>query len=893
MSTPLITTKLDCPPSRQSLVSRPHLINKLNESLHSGHKLTIISASAGFGKTTLVSNWMANLHLDAQKESRIKNRVAWLSLDEGDNDPTRFLTYLIAALQKIEQNVGQATLVMMESPQPPPPEALLTSLINDLADSSQPLVLVIDDYHVIKTLDIHQQLGFLVEHQPTQMYLVLLTREDPPLPLSRLRARGQMVEIRQDDLRFSLDECSEFLQKVMGLELSPSNVAALERRTEGWIVGLQLAALSLKGRTDIQEFVRAFTGSNRYILDYLIEEVFQQQPAEVQDFLLKTSILDRLSPSICDAISERSDSQDLLFELEKANLFVVPLDQSREWYRYHHLFAELLRHQLHNSGKNTESILHTRASQWFESNGYIFEAVQHALAAKDWDIAGRVIARAAMVAIRIGRLTSVHDWLNSLPDEHVRESLELVIIKGWVSFMMGQFETAELFTAHAKSLLQVDTPLDIQTPLTALCASLALLQQDISNAIELSQETLKILDDQDNPFFRGMALNNLAQAHIMTGNLPAAIATYRQIVHLSETSGHSPTTISALANLAALLHQGGKRREAVLLCQQAIEQCVDTRGKPLPLAGYAHIPMGILCYEANDLELARHHLLKGMEYGEQLGVVTGVTTSGGIALAQLQQAKGEADAALATIAKIRQLASQFTLAYIDIMAAGVEADILLKQGNIEAAARWEKTAGLSPSDIPNPFREAEYFTYARLLLAQNQLNAAERLLDNFESFAHEGGRQRSLISVYILQALNQQNYGRSKQAIIPLEKALHLAAPEGYRRAFLDEGQPLINLLPKVRHLASDFVDQLLEDVQHEPRLEVPSSLIQPLVEPLSERELEILQFVADGLTNQEIAERLFLSVGTVKAHLHNIYGKLEVRGRTQAIARAREVNLI
>jgi LuxR family maltose regulon positive regulatory protein len=893
VSTPLLITKLDCPPSRPNLVARPHLIKKLNESLHLGYKLALIAAPAGFGKTTLVSKWMANLHLGAKEESRITNRVAWLSLDEGDNDPARFLTYLIAALQNVEQNIGQAAQMMMESPQPPPPETLLTSLINDLADSFQPLVLVFDDYHVIKNLDIHQQLGFLVEHKPTQMYMVLLTREDPPLPLSRLRARGQMVEIRQDDLRFSLDECGEYLQQVMDLELSPSNVAALERRTEGWIAGLQLAAFSMKGRTDIQDFVRAFTGSNRYILDYLIEEVFEQQSADVQDFLLKTSILERLSASICDAVSERTDSQDLLFELEKANLFVVPLDQSREWYRYHHLFAELLRHQLHTSGKYTESILHIRASQWFESNGYIIEAVQHALAAKDWDRAGRVIARAAMIAIRNGQLATVHSWLNALPDEHVRASLELAITKGWVSIMMGQFETAGLFAAHAESLLLVDTPFDIRAPLTALHASLAILQQDISNAIELSQETLKMLDDQDNPFIRSLVLNNLAQAHMMTGNLPAATAIFRQIVHLSDQSSHSPTTISALANLAALLHQGGKRREAILLCQQAIDQCVDTRGRPLPLAGYAHIPMGILCYEANDLEPARHHLLKGMEYGEQLGVATGVATSGGVALAQLQQVEGEAMAALSTIAEVLQLASQSNLGYVSMMAAGVEADILMKQGNIEAAARWAETAGLSPSDMPNPFREGEYTTYARLLLAQNRLEEADTLLANFEHFAREGGRHRSLITVYTLQALSQQAHRQSKQALTFLEKALLLAAPEGYRRAFLDEGQPLINLLPKVRHIAPDFVDQLFEDAQLEPGLRAPSPQIQPLVEPLSERELEILRLVADGLTNQQIAENLILSVGTIKAHLHNIYGKLEVRGRTQAIARARDVDLI
>ena len=459
--------------------------------------------------------------------------------------------------------------------------------------------------------------------------------------------------------------------------------------------------------------------------------------------------------------------------------------------------------------------------------------------------------------------------------------------------MMGQIETSKIYAEIAEKLLLEGPNSGSQVSLTALRSSLALAQQDIPGAIKLSQETLELTRQEEDILFLGIALNNIAQAQMINGDIKAATGSYQEIIRLSRSSTPSPSTISAFAQLAALLNQGGNRREAVVLCKQSLEECVDEDGNPLPLAGYIHVPLGMLYYESNDLELARQHLLKGMEFGEQLGIVTGVYTSSGIGLAQLQQATGKAEQALATIAKISQLALQFSLEYVKNMAAAVQADILLKHGNIQAAVRWADSAGLSHSDMPNSVREVEYFTYARLLLVQNKLKEAEILLTNFEHFAQGGDRQRSLITVYILQALTQKAHGHRKKALNLLEKAILLAVPEGYRRAFLDEGQPLIDLLPSVHHLTPAFVDQLLDDAQAEPGLHRPSNLEQLFVEQLSKRELEILQHVAEGLSNKEIAERLFLSVGTVKAHLHNIYGKLGVSGRTQAIAQAREVNLI
>ncbi len=883
----IITTKLVPPSTRLGLVPRPGLLERLDEGLNSGCKLVLLAAPAGFGKTTLVLEWLQTI-----SQATPPLAIAWLSLDGGDNDPARFFTYLLASLRVVDPHIGESAQVMMSSPQPPAPEVWLTSLVNDLAACPHPFALILDDYHFIQALPIHQQLGFLVAHQPTNMRLVILSREDPPLPLSQLRARGQMVEIRQDDLRFSSIECAQFLHQGMGLDLSSAEIASLERRTEGWIAGLQLAALSMKGSPDRQAFLRAFTGSNRYILDYLGEEVFSQQPADVQDFLLMTAILDRFSASLCEAVTQRPDCLAILRRLEDANLFIVPLDPAREWYRYHRLFVDLLRHRLHTKEQHLESTLHLQASRWFESHDFPAEAVQHALAAEDWEVAGSVIFRASGEAIRTGQLATLTGWLNALPEETVRGSFELATSKGWVSLMMGQFEAALSYAALAESLVTDHVTLESQASLTALRASLALAQQDIPTAIGLSQETLASIQRQDEPFLRGLVLNNLAQAHLLSGDLPAAIETYHQIVHLAQGGSHSPTTISAMANLAALLHQGGKRREALVCCQDALDQCLDSRGRPLPLAGYVHIPMGILCYEANDLERAQYHLQQGMELGQQLGVMTGVTTGGGMVLARLQQAQGDAAAALKTIAEIRQLAARFELVFVNILAAGVEADILLKQGNIEAAARWAESSGLSPSDMPNPLQEENYLTLARLLLAQDRFEEADTFLNNFQGFAEQGGRQRILITVCLFRARAYQALGRGKLALDHLAKALHLAAPEGYIRAFLDEGQALIDLLPRVRHVAPAFVSQLLEAVQGEPGLQSPPTGIQPLVEPLSERELDLLQLVAEGYSNREIAERLVISVGTVKAHLHNIYGKLDVSGRTQALARARELGI-
>jgi len=880
----LLATKLYVPAPRAELVPRSRLVERLNVSLGQC-RLTLISAPAGFGKTTLVASWLS----EPKPEAKTENRVAWLSLDENDNDPARFTTYLLAALQQIDGQIGQSAQAMMQSSQPPPPDLFLTSLINDIAATPQPFILVLDDYHLIHTLPIHRQLAFLLEHQPPHMHLVIVSREDPPLPLSRLRARGQVMDIRQGDLQFSAEEAADFLRRTMALDLPPADIAILQRRTEGWIAGLQLAALSVQHSADPRRFVAEFAGSQRYILDYLIEEVFQRQEPGVQDFLVQTSILDRLTAPLCDAVTERDDSRQVLLALDQANLFIVRLDESRQWYRYHRLFRDLLRTQ--GEGLN-RAALHLRAARWYELHGFLGEAMGHLLAAEDWGEAERLMDGAAPMAINNGQFATLGHWLDALPEDRLRGSPELAALKGWTLLPAGQFDAARTWVERANDLLPSGASPMSQALVVCLQIYVAQIEGDIPHVIELAHRALALLEEGDPHGLRGAALSNLASAQADKGDIPAATQTLRQLARLGQEGGHPISAVSALNGLAWLEHLQGRPQEAVALGQQALDLCVDSRGNRLPLAGHAHVGLGLIYYDLNELAQAREHLVRGLELAKQAGP-TSAAMEAAFKLAQLQQSMGEPETAVATIANASRTAAQLHLAQVDRAVAAWEADFQLQLGNVEAATHWAESAGLSPGDTPAILRESEYFTYARVLLAQKRLAEAQTLLASLESYARTSGLTRSLITVCILQALAQQALGRKEAALARLEEAVRLAAPEGYRRAFLDEGPVVLALLPGVRHSAPQFVDSLLALAPAGLSRDHIAPREQPLIEPLSERELEVLGLMAEGLSNQEIAAKLFISVGTVKTHVHNICGKLGARSRTQAAAQARELGLL
>src|SRR5437588_1521367 len=549
MPTPILATKLYIPRLRPNVVSRPRLIERLHEGLH--RNLTLIAAPAGFGKTTLVSEWLAGG----------ARPTAWLSLDEGENDPARFLTYLVAALRTIAPTLGEGVLGALQSPQPPPPEAMLTALLNDLTTISDHLVLVLDDYHVLDAKAVDHALTFLLEHLPPQMHLVIATREDPPLPLARLRARGHLTEVRAADLRFTPSEAAAFLNQVMGLDLSAEDIAALERRTEGWIAGLQLAAISLQGREDVPGFIRAFTGSHHFVLDYLLEEVLGQQDARLQTFLLHTSILHRMSGPLCDAVllDPSASGQATLEHLERANLFLVPLDNERRWYRYHHLFADLLRQRLHQSfvsspgdAESQVNELHRRASVWYEDHGLEIEAFHHAVAANDVEHATRLVEGKGMPLQFRGAVTPVLHWLESLPKTVLDARPSLWVMYASALSMTGQLTGVEPKLQAAEAALQGAEP-DDQTRnlvghIAAIRPLLAAAQNQVETIIAQSRRALEYLHP-DNLAVRTATIWKLGIAYQLQGQRAAASQAYAEAIAVSEASGNLIIHISAAVGL--------------------------------------------------------------------------------------------------------------------------------------------------------------------------------------------------------------------------------------------------------------------------------------------------------------------------------------------------------
>jgi LuxR family maltose regulon positive regulatory protein len=878
MAAPLLTTKLYIPPVRPELVSRPRLIEQLNTGLD--RKLTLVSAPAGFGKTTLVVDWL----------DRVESPCTWLSLDEADNDPVRFMTYLIAALQKVDEGIGQAAQSLLGAPQLPPTESLVTLLINDVAATPQPFVLVLDDYHTIHAESIHKAVEFLIEHQPPQVRLVVVTRQHPPLSLPRLRVRGQMVEVCEADLRFTADEARDFFHQALGLHLDPKIITALEARTEGWIAGLQLAALSVQGRSAerIAEFVEFFSGSHRHVIDYLAEEVLAQQSDEIRDFLCQTSILDRLTAPLCDAVTGRSDSKEILRQLDGANLFLVPLDDQRAWYRYHHLFADFLRTEL---DAETQALLHSRASRWLVAHGLLPEAVKHGLASGDVDEAARVIALASGEAFRFGSLATLEGWLDALPDEVVRGDSELATYQGYLLFFTGQTSKVGVYADAAERSLPPDATPPSRGRLLSLKAHVALCSDDLDATVQFSREALACLDPSD-AVFRHLTSNLLGQVLEAKGDVVAAADVYREAARIEQGVGHEVGALVVLTNLVFALNELGHRREAVAICRQTVEERASPPGRALPIAEGIYLAWSLLSYEANELELAREQVVQALELVEQVNIAEGISW-GQLILARVHLASGEPGAAREVAQEGRRY-----VAGLDVYEgkaqwfAAMEAQANLLEGDVAAAARWAQVAGFSPADTPHHWDELPYFAYVRFLLAQNRLEDAQQLLDTMERSASAGERRRKLITIYLQQALVHQAAGHREKAVARVEKALDLAAPEGYLRAFLDEGPAIVDLLPRVRHLAPDFVSRVLAAASGED-VGRPTPRAQALVEPLSERELEILRLIAAGRSNPEIAELLYLSLNTVKWHAKNLYGKLNVGSRIEAVARAQELELL
>ena len=919
MAAPILATKLYVPQPRPGAVPRARLLERLNAGLRQNggfaRKLTLISAPAGFGKTALLAEWAAGF-------ARIdpKLRVAWLSLDERDGDPARFLAYLAAALLTVAPDLDAGVLPSLREPQPLQLEPILTALLNEIAALPSLIVLVLDDYHLLDSQPVDLALAFLVEHLPPQLHVAIATREDPGLPLARLRGRGQLVELRAADLRFAPAEAAEFLTRAMGLDLPADDVAALEERTEGWIAGLQLAALALQGTlspstgassVDRSRFIASFTGGHRFVLDYLVEEVLQQQTAAVQSFLLQTSILDRLCGPLCDAVLQGDDfrapsasGQATLEYLEHANLFVVPLDNERRWYRYHHLFAELLRQRLQqrlqpalasaaeDEGRSGAE-LHSRASQWYEDHGLQIEAFRHAAAAHDIGRAERLIKGGGIPLHSPAAVTAIIDWLDSLPKTALDARPWLWVRSGTSMLMAGQTTGVEEKLQAAEAALAAigqdagpdDNARDLIGQIASVRATLAILRYDPDAAIVQSRRALEYLHP-DSLLDRGRATWNLGFGYQLQGDRAAARRVYGEAMAIQQAPGNIYFTILATTGLAQIQESDNQLYEAA----ESYRRSLQSFGQEPP-NGSSEEFLGLarICYEWNDLEAAEQYGRQSVELARQYDPVVDRVIITEVFMARLKLTQGDAGGAAAILTEAQHAAERrnFILRLPEI--AAVQVLVLLRQGQVAAAAQLVQQYNLPLSR-------------ARVLLAQADPSAALAVLAAYRQQVEARGWADERLKAMVLQALALYACGDKDAALQLLGNALALAEPGGFIRLFLDEGEPMRMKLLEYRravekqgpdrlHPQSGYLDRLLAAFGRPEA--VPPSKTPASVEPLTQRELDILRLIAQGLSNQEIAARLFLAVNTVKGHNRVIFDKLQVERRTEAIARARELGLI
>ena len=869
----LLQTKLHVPRLRPFLVPRPHLIKALNQGL--AGKLTLISAPAGFGKTTLVSSWIDTLQTENATLSPLSTQIAWLSLDKNDHVPARFLSYIIAALQRVDPHIGVSARSMLQA-SPLPVPTLLTALLNDIAARPDPLVLVLDDYHVIDAQPIDEALAFLLDHMPPQLHLVITTREDPNLPLARLRVRGQLTTVRASDLRFDLAEAAVFLRQTMGLDLSEDNIAALEARTEGWVAGLQLASISLQGRQhDAADFIDAFTGSHRFVLDYLVEEVLHRQSESVQRFLLQTSILDRLCGPLCDAVCLSTDGQATLEALDRANLFLIPLDNERRWYRYHHLFVEFLRQRLQQQYPNNIAEHEIRASEWYEDNGYEIEAFQHAVAANDVQRAERLVEGEGTPMHFRGAGAYVLNWLASLSKTELDASPSLWVIYASTLLFVGQHLAVEQKLQAAEAALQDsgsdDKTKDLVGRIASLRATMAVIQNDVETIIAESLRAQKYLHP-DNLIYRISATWALGVAYQFQGNRAAASRAFTKTISIG---GDSIYVIAATINLGNIQESDNQLTLAAKTYENSLHLAGDP---PQPIACEGFLGLARIHYEWNELDAAEQYGQQCFQMTQQMDNVDSFV-SYGIFLSRLMLARGDVPGAVTVLDEVEEFVHHNNFEFRMPSVADAQVLALLREGSVEKAAQLARM-----HDLP--------FSQARVHLAEGDSASALAILERLCQQAKDQPDER--LKVAVLQAIAYQANGELDKALQALRDALMLAEPDGFMRIFLDEGAIMAQLLSDAmaQGMMPGYVSKLLAVFEAEKQ-ESDLPLPQALIDPLSERELEVLALVAAGLKNKEIAEQLFISLNTVLYHIKNIYDKLGVRKRTLAIIKARELDLL
>jgi LuxR family maltose regulon positive regulatory protein len=903
MLSALLQTKLYVPSPKSRLVSRRRLLEKLD--ILCERKLCLISAPAGFGKTTLLAEWVEH-----QSKAQAPLQVTWLSLDANDNDPARFLTYVVAALQQVDASLGEEVQPILHSFQITSIKEIWEVLSSQVVSGNKQIVLVLDDYHLIEDPHIHEGIAYMLEHMPDCMHLVISTRADPPLPLSRLRVRGELIELRAGDLRFSSEEIADFINLWIGKKLSSSDQGELEARTEGWIAGLQLAALAMQDLAqqtsnngeNLTAFIQRLSGSNRFIMDYLVEEVLQRLPEEARSFLLQTSILERLSASLCNAITGRLDSKVILDSMEKTNLFLFPLDDERGWYRYHHLFADLLRSflQHHQPAKIPE--LHAKASAWFEGEGLTTEAIQHTLQIPDPGEAARLMEQVVTETLMRGEVSTVQRWSNWIPDEQLRLRPMLCVCIALAYVISDKLEQVEKFLSLVD---HSDTSQELNGYLMAAHSFLACCKGEYENAFQYERQALRFLPPEQT-YLRGLLALSSSSAHAMLGEDDAAFQSLQEAKQSCHAFGNRIAELTALKNLGDLHMRRGQLHQAALSYHQALQLVSIREGKFIPAAARTLSAIGHLYYEWDQLKEAERYLLQGVELSHQLEnpyyLLLNIQN-----LARTQWALGDRDNALRLRAETEQIILEFPpLPLFADQAALQQINMYLQMEDTQAAIRWAQTYQQDWESANTYTAELKSILRTRVLLVQEHAPEALEILEQTLTHVRAAGRRGVEIELLVLKALTMAMMHQIIPAIAALEQALQLAEPEGYMRIFLNEGEPMLRLLRKAyrskgkgtRQYESKLLDRLLPT-------DAPTAPVSPqilttmpgsyptLIDPLTERELEVLRMIADGHSNQEIAEKLVVTLGTVKAHISHIYSKLDVRSRAQAIKKADQLRLL
>ncbi len=927
MAKPLLQTKFYVPNAHTGIVSRPHLIERLNEALDGRRSLTLVSAPAGYGKTTLVADWLRQLcqASDAVRNPSQSFRHSWLSLDDADSDPTRFVTYLLASIREAGLLLEKTENALLKGSQSSSDNEVITNLLNEFTqfEDSSALVAVLDDYHRIQNPKIHAALQYWIDHAPPNLHLVLITREDPPFTLSRWRVGGRMIEIRVDDLRFSQDEASDFLRRSMNLSLTAHDIAALEQRTEGWVAGIQLAGLALQspagaqsgtdGRGFVADFIASFNGSHRYVIDYLVEEVLCRQQEQVRTFLRQTAILARLTASLCNAVTQRNDSQTILAYLEEHNLFLVPLDNGRQWFRYHHLLADSLQTTLEDDELR---LLHQRATIWHEANEYSTSAVRHAMATGDLTFAADTIERCIQQASAwsSGELWRLTGWLNALPPNLLRERPILCLHASRAFYLAGDLTQSDQLLQKVEASLSeqtanepdADGPQALATLYRAAISALRgeKLDQAIAAAGNLLEGEVDLTQHT-----AARAADTLGLAYALKGDPAEAERAYSLAAKLAQVAGVRYLALNAQCEMALMQISQGRLAQAAQTCRTALDEMGHEEIAPM---GLVWAILGEIARRQNRLAVAGENLSKGIKLAQEGGITDDLRYAY-VFLSRLKQAEGDSGAALNAWRQADLILTGFGVQRLAWHSAAERARLDLAQGNLAAAQRWaEQTLIRRQTLLVEYVQDDEDLTLGRILLETGDVDTAHEIATAVLAGSRPSGRVQATIEALVLQAMSLQAQRQAKPALAALSEAMALAAPESCIRPFVDGGQALAAMLPSMRQQMPDFTDVLIAafgiDAEtgvgntETPGLGPTQSLVAgrvdsstgpDLIEPLSERELEVLQLLVAGHSNSDIAAELVITVGTAKWHLHNIYQKLDVASRAQAIARAHALDLV